>query len=106
MTINPDKVNIVRISRNKELERLPSPDTKRWVVRRKAQVVAAIKNGILSVEEALNRYAISEEELRSWMVLLDNHGVRGLRTTRLQEYQPVHARIGFLENEAVMASHA
>ncbi|MCL2505827.1 MAG: DUF1153 domain-containing protein [Alphaproteobacteria bacterium] len=100
MTINADKVSIVRISKNKELERLPDPDTKRWVVRRKAQVVAAVRSGLLSVEDACKRYTLSEEEFRSWMVLLDNHGIRGLRTTRLQEYNPVQERTIVQESHA------
>jgi Protein of unknown function (DUF1153) len=84
-----DHAKIVRIStdRQKELDRLPPPNTQRWVMRRKAQVVAAVRSGILSFEEACERYLLSEEEFKSWMKLLDNHGVRGLRATRMQEYR-------------------
>ena len=85
-----DQAKIVRISggdRQKELDRLPAPDTQRWVMRRKAQVVAAVRSGLLTVEEACERYRLSEEEFKSWMRLLDNHGVRGLRATRMQEYR-------------------
>ncbi len=35
---------------------LPAPDTKRWNVHRKAQVVHAVRAGILSLEEACRRY--------------------------------------------------
>ena len=31
---------------------LPPPDTRRWVIRRKAEVVAAVRGGLLSLEEA------------------------------------------------------
>ena len=31
---------------------LPPKDTKRWVIRRKAEVVAAVRGGLLSLEEA------------------------------------------------------
>ena len=31
---------------------LPPRDTKRWVIRRKAEVVAAVRGGLLSIEEA------------------------------------------------------
>ena len=92
ITSGSDKVSIVRISRDKELNKLPDPNTQRWVVRRKAQVVAAVRSGLLSIDEACARYKLSEEEFRSWMILLDNHGVRGLRTTRLQEYHPSQER--------------
>lgn len=90
-----EQVKIVRISaanRQKELDRLPPPDTRRWVMRRKAQVVAAVRNGILTFEEACERYRLSEEEFRAWIDLLDNHGVRGLRATRMQEYRPADER--------------
>jgi hypothetical protein len=84
-----EQVKIVRISgdRQKELDRLPPPDTQRWVMRRKAQVVAAVRGGILTFEEACQRYSLSEEEFKSWISLLDAHGVRGLRATRTQEYR-------------------
>ena len=32
------------------MDNLPSPSTKRWVVRRKAAVLAAVKNGGITVE--------------------------------------------------------
>jgi len=88
-----EQVKIVRISdRQKELDRLPAPDTQRWVTRRKAQVVAAVRSGVLTFEEACERYRLSEEEFKSWISLLDNHGVRGLRATRMQEYRHVEDR--------------
>lgn len=88
------QVKIVRISdRQKELDRLPPSDTRRWVMRRKAQVVAAVRSGLLTFEEACERYTLSEEEFKSWIDLLDQHGLRGLRATRMQEYRPVEERI-------------
>ena len=71
---------------------MPSPETQRWVTRRKAQVVAAVRNGLLTFEEACERYHLSDEELHSWIHLLDRHGVRGLSATRMQEYRPADAR--------------
>lgn len=83
-----DKVKIVRLSdRQKELDKLPSSKTRRWVMRRKAQVVSAVRDGLLSFNEACERYHLSEEEFKSWAHLLDNHGVHGLRATRIQEYR-------------------
>jgi hypothetical protein len=82
-----EQVKIVRISRQKELDRLPPSDTRRWVMRRKAQVVAAVRSGLLTFEEACERYRLSEEEFKAWMTLLDSYGVRGLRATRSQEYR-------------------
>jgi hypothetical protein len=87
-----EQVKIVRISdRPKALTNLaaplPAPNIRRWVTRRKAQVVAAVRDGLLSFDEACERYSLSEEEFKSWIGLLDNHGVRGLRATRSQDYR-------------------
>ena len=68
---------------------LPAPNTKRWVIRRKAQVVVAVRSGIISLNDACNRYNISIEEFLSWQHLIDRHGIGGLRTTRIQEYREV-----------------
>ncbi len=69
------------------LNALPPPDTKRWVVRRKAAVVSAVKNGAITLEEVCQRYNLSVEEFLSWQAMIDKHGVRGLRVTRLQDYR-------------------
>jgi hypothetical protein len=45
---------------------LPSPSTKRWVIRRKAEVVAAVTGGLLSLEEACSRYTLDYDEFLSW----------------------------------------
>jgi hypothetical protein len=73
---------------------LPPSDTKRWVSRRKAQVLAGIRAGLITMEEACERYMLSVEELLSWQRLIDNHGVQGLKTTKIQEY-----RKAFREND-------
>jgi hypothetical protein len=69
------------------IDDLPPPETKRWVIRRKAEVVAGVRNGLISIEDACNRYKLSVEEFISWQRLIDQHGMRGLRTTRLQQYR-------------------
>ena len=70
---------------------LPPPDTKRWVVRRKALVVAAVRSGALSIQEACRRYKLSLEEFLAWQRAIDRHGVPGLRVTRLQIYRDTDA---------------
>jgi hypothetical protein len=60
---------------------LPPADTRRWVVRRKAEVVTAVLGGLLTLEEALGRWGLSEEEFNSWRGGFDRHGMAGLRTT-------------------------
>ena len=66
---------------------LPPPNTERWVIRRKAEVVAAVRAGLISLEEACERYRLSVDEFLGWQRLIDKHGLRGLRTTRLQQYR-------------------
>ncbi len=66
---------------------LPPPDTKRWVVRRKVEVVAGVREGLISLKDALKRYNLTVDEFRSWQRLFDNHGPDGLKITRLKEYR-------------------
>jgi hypothetical protein len=63
---------------------LPAPEPVRWVVRRKAEVVAAVRGGLLSLEEACSRYMLSLEEINAWQHALDRYGLGGLRTTRVR----------------------
>lgn len=65
---------------------LPPLDTKRWVVRRKAVLVAAVRGGLLSLEEACERYKLTVDEFLCWLHLIERHGLPGLRTTRVQDY--------------------
>lgn len=71
------------------LESLPPPDTTRWVVRRKAEVVAAVNGGLLTVDEVCERYRLSLEEFASWQRAVDRVGMPGLRVTRIQHYRSV-----------------
>ena len=66
---------------------LPPPDTKRWVMRRKAEVVAGVRSGLISLEEACQRYTLTVDEFLSWQMSIDQHGLAGLRTTRIQHYR-------------------
>ncbi|MGC9417331.1 MAG: DUF1153 domain-containing protein [Rhodovulum sp.] len=66
---------------------LPPVDTRRWVASRKAAVVKAVAAGLISEAEALERYALSEEELDSWKRAVRDHGVRGLKVTALKEFR-------------------
>ncbi len=66
---------------------LPPPDTTRWVVRRKAQVVFGVQARLISLEDACKRYNLTSEEFASWERLIERHGIRGLRVTRLKQYR-------------------
>jgi hypothetical protein len=69
------------------MDDLPPPNIRRWITRRKAEVVTAVRTDLLSLDGACVRYGITIEEFVSWLRLLDEHGLQGLRVTRLQEYQ-------------------
>ena len=69
------------------VESLPPPDANRWVIRRKAEVVAAVRNGLIGRDEACERYRLSTEEFLNWEQLFAAHGMRGLKVTRIQEYR-------------------
>ena len=64
---------------------LPPPDISRWVAHRKAQVVTAVNEGLLSVREACKRYSLTVEELTSWQRSIDCEGLVGLRATHVQQ---------------------
>jgi hypothetical protein len=66
---------------------LPPGNTRRWVIRRKAEVVAAVRGGLLSIEDACKRYSLTVEEFMNWQASIDRHGLAGLRTTRIQQYR-------------------
>ena len=70
------------------MEDLPAPGTHRWITRRKAEVVAGVRSGLISLEDACRRYSLSVEEFLSWQTTLDRHGISGLRVTRLQDLRP------------------
>jgi len=66
---------------------LPKRNTRRWVASRKAAVVRGVLYGLLSQQDALSRYDLSEEEFQSWVSAVADHGVSALKTTRLQKYR-------------------
>lgn len=74
------------------LESLPAPGTTRWVVRRKAEVVAAVSGGLLSMDEVCDRYDLTVEEFASWQRAVERSGMPGLRVTRIQHYKSLYER--------------
>jgi hypothetical protein len=64
---------------------LPPPNTRRWVIRQKVAVVAAVSSGMITIEEAYRRYHMLEEELLAWQRAFENFGIRGLRARSLQQ---------------------
>jgi len=74
------------------LDMLPKPGTDRWVVRRKAELVAAVEGKLLSLNELMRRYRISPGEYESWRESAAKYGLRGLRSTRAQDYRELEQR--------------
>jgi hypothetical protein len=62
------------------------------VVRPKADDVAAVNGGLLSVDEACKRYGLSVEEFASWQRAVARSGMQGLRVTRIQHYKSLYTR--------------
>jgi len=89
LPVRPQRAPSGRAFGGMTLADLPPPNTKRWVIRRKAEVVAGVRSGLISLEEACRRYKLSIEEFLSWQRLIESHGVAGLRATRLQDYRAV-----------------
>ncbi len=76
-----------RASKPRGDDELPPAGTVRWVASRKAAVVDAIARDRLTREEAIARYALSEEELDGWIAAEQAHGVDALRVTRIKAYR-------------------
>src|SRR5688500_300194 len=67
------------LARTAPSQALPPAGTRRGVARRKAQVVEAVQNGKLRLDEALRRYELSIEEFSLWKRRFYRSGVEGLR---------------------------
>ncbi|MEW9855966.1 DUF1153 domain-containing protein [Novosphingobium sp. M1R2S20] len=92
-TVGSDKV-VGLLGEELTIADLPPPHTSRWVAQRKAEVVAAVNGGLLSVREACDRYHLSLEELGSWQRMVKLEGVSGLRASRVQHYRKGHEAKG------------
>ncbi len=66
---------------------LPPENTRRWVASRKARVVQAVAYGLVPLAEALERYALSEEEFELWREAVTKYGENGLKVTAIQRYR-------------------
>lgn len=57
---------------------LPAPTTVRWIARRKAEIVASVHGGLLSMAEACAQYSLSEDEFLQWSRSWSEFGLSGL----------------------------
>ena len=74
------------------IARLPPAGTTRWVVRRKAEVVAAVNGGLLSINDVCERYNLTLKEFASWQRAIDRSGMPGLRVTLIKHYRDLYER--------------
>jgi len=74
------------------LESLPPPNANRWIIRRKAEVVAAVNGGLLTIDEACDRYNLTVEEFVSWQRAIERSGMRGLRVRHIQHYRSIYEK--------------
>ncbi|MCC6925741.1 DUF1153 domain-containing protein [Novosphingobium sp.] len=94
--IGPDREVLTR-------DNLPPANTTRWVASRKAQVVAAVQSGLMSLDEVMHRYSLSLEEFYSWQHAMDRAGVRGLRVAWSQQDRSTRRRAQRRAHELVAA---
>lgn len=72
---------------------LPPEHTTWWTPLRKASVVAHIKKGTLTTQEAISRYKLSDEELSEWKTDFGRGGVPALRVVKRRKRHSAGARI-------------
>ncbi|MFQ1700827.1 DUF1153 domain-containing protein [Loktanella agnita] len=66
---------------------LPGEKTRRWVASRKAAVVRAVTCGLITRNEAMERYGLSDEEFAEWETAVTQYGEAALKATALQRYR-------------------
>jgi len=69
----------------------PAPP-KRWVPSRKAAIVDAVRDGFISLDEALERNALSIDEFLMWQRGLQLFGYAGLRVKRTKQLRAATTR--------------
>ena len=60
-------------------DNLPPANTTRWVIRRKAEVVAAVGGGLLTLDDACKRYRLTVEEFSAWQRAVETKPTRPYR---------------------------
>ncbi|MDU9003344.1 CtrA inhibitor SciP [Sedimentitalea todarodis] len=66
---------------------LPPANTRRWVASRKAAVVRGVLYGLMTQSDALRTYGLSDEEFKSWIAAVADHGEDALKATALKKYR-------------------
>jgi hypothetical protein len=66
---------------------LPPASTRRWVASRKAAVVDAVDSGLITADEALTTWGLSDEELEGWRSAVSTYGIAALKATAAQRFR-------------------
>ena len=64
---------------------LPPARTRRWVASRKAAVVRGVVHGLISKDDALERYSLSDDEFIEWVRADSTYGEGALKATMVQK---------------------
>ena len=78
MALGVEKIDKVKMSD------LPRDHRTRWITKRKALLVRAVREGVIPLDDACKRYRLTPEEFHSWERNMDKQGLAGLRATRLR----------------------
>jgi hypothetical protein len=70
---------------------LPPANTLRWVPRRKAVVVSAVRGGLITLDEAMHRYNLTAEEFLTWEHSLQVGGLTALRVKSVRNRRDGHS---------------
>jgi len=68
------------------------PLIKRWPPAMKAKVLEEVRDGVLSLDEACKRYALSIEEYLTWQHGIELFGMAGLQVNKQQELRRIRTR--------------
>jgi uncharacterized protein DUF1153 len=83
---------------------LPATDTERWVMSRKVDVVQAVHGGLITMEDACWRYALTIDEFHSWEIAVERLGAAGLNTKRAQDDRRAERNAGVFRRNTEPAS--
>jgi hypothetical protein len=79
--VDPRKTNLGGLLTAHDLPK--AGERKRWTRVYKAIIADAIKHGLMTSQEACDRYCMTVGELERWIELLETQGLRGLSASNL-----------------------
>ncbi len=66
---------------------LPPVTSKRWTASRKRVVVRAVIYNLITADKAIEAYAFTVEEFKSWLSRFADHGADALKETKIKRYR-------------------